>query len=233
MAAVALIIMVIPGASSGSELESVFVTSTSGTSVINVGDTIQFEVIVTTNADQVYDTILWSLTGDAVVAVGSTIESGWAGVSQMATNWEWIYTPRNSGLVKISTTGRFSLNALAEGTSSILPLPDRVAGNNGFIATHKTGTGNPSIVGTVTITADTPGIYQGGAFLLPGVDGFMSMGSADTVSVFTAEFTVGPINSGPALSGWGVVLVAGSLLAAIVRFSRREVSTLEERRDDD
>lgn len=214
----ATLVMALPLVSSGSELTNTFLTSTSGTSTIDVGDTIQFEVSIRTNASQTYDTILCSVTGDAAAAVGSTKGSGWGGVSQMATNWSWNYKV-GTGSVDFGTVGTINPTT---GTTILLPTPDRVAGNNGFLITSTTGTGSLAVVGTVTIAADTPGNYQGGAFLLPGVDGFMNLGVVDAVSVSTAAFTVtgGAVPMVPAMSDRGVVVLVGILLTAAMWFAR-------------
>ena len=70
-----------------------------------------------------------------------------------------------------------------------------------------TGTGNLVVVGTVTIAANTVGVYEGGAFLLPGVDGFVTFGE-DSVNVSTASFTVVPEPSAALLLGVGIAGLA-------------------------
>jgi len=150
-----------------------------------VSDTIQFEVTITTDAGVDYNTVLWSLTGDAGAAVGSTLGSGWAGVSNIVTNWAWHYTPAGGGKVKMGTNGR-----LVPGLPAPLPTPDRVSGVYGFFGTSKTGDGIPALVGTVTIHGDTFGTYTGGGFQYPGVDGFFGSGGGGTVPVSGGAFTV-------------------------------------------
>ena len=78
--AVACCAMAIPYVALASSIESTFLTSSTGTAQIDVGDTIQFEVTITTNPNQNYTTLIWSLTGDAAEAVTSSQGSGWAGV---------------------------------------------------------------------------------------------------------------------------------------------------------
>jgi len=177
----------------GSSLTSTFLTSTSRDTSISVGDTIQFEVTVTTIPGQDYNAVLWSLTGDATAAATSTESSGWANVSHNVTKWAWNYTSSGSGLVKIGTNG--TITPFAPG----LTTPDRVAGFYGFLAgvngsVSKTGDGTPALVGTVTITADTVGSsFLAGAFQIPGFDGFLdgsSMNDPPTVNLGT--FNVSP-----------------------------------------
>ena len=180
------------GGPSGS-LTSTFLTSTSMTTNIEVGDTIQFEVTVTTISGQDYNAVLWSLTGDATAAATTTKELGWANVSHNVTNWAWNYSPSGSGMVKIGTNGTITPFAPP------LTTPDRVAGYYGFLAgvngsISKTGDGTPALVGTVTITADTVGSsFRAGAFQIPGFDGFLDgIGINDPPTVTLGTFTVIP-----------------------------------------
>jgi hypothetical protein len=153
-----------------------------------VGDTIQFEVTVTTIENQDYLAVIWSLSGDATQAVMSTVPD-WPGVSHNVTNWAWNYMP-GKGTVRIGTNG--SITPFAPG----LPTPDRVAGFYGFLvgingSVSKTGDGVPALVGTVTITADTPGSFMGGGIQYPGGDGFIGTDTvADAVAVSGGAFTV-------------------------------------------
>jgi hypothetical protein len=174
----------------GSSLTSTCLSSTTGSTSIAVGDTIQFEVTVTTIENQDYLAVIWSLSGDATQAVMSTVPD-WPGVSHNVTNWAWNYMP-GKGTVRIGTNG--SITPFAPG----LPTPDRVAGFYGFLvgingSVSKTGDGVPALVGTVTITADTPGSFMGGGIQIPGFDGFLDPSAMDdppTVNLGT--FTVTP-----------------------------------------
>ena len=53
--------------------------------------------------------------------------------------------------------------------------------------------GVPALVGTVTIEANTLGIYEAGGFLYPGSDVFVGSSGSDVVTVNTATFTVGEV----------------------------------------
>ena len=181
------------GGSSGgpsSSLTSTFKGSSTGLTTIRGGDTIQFEVTVTTIANQDYKSIVWSLGGDVAAAVGSEAP-GWAGVSHNVTNWAWNYTPSGSSTVKIGTTGNVTPDSAGCMTSV------RVAGLCGFSgATGEVGDGIPATVGIVTITADTvsvPSSFLGGAFQYRGGDGFLD-GSLmdDPPTVNLGSFTVVP-----------------------------------------
>lgn len=173
------------GDGSVSELTSTFLTSTSGISTIGIGDTIQFEVAVTTQAGRSYDAMSFSLTGDATGNEGAT--APWAGVENAVTAWSWNY--------KAGTTDvNFSTDDVIPPTdnSALTTLPVSVSIGWGAFGFTRTGSGIPSIVGTVTITADTPGVYEGGAFFLTGLDAFFGDGVADSVTISTGAFSVVP-----------------------------------------
>jgi len=166
-----------------SALTSTFLTSTSGTSTIGVDDTVQFEVAITTEVGRNYDTILFSLIGDATGNEGAT--APWAGVMNTVTAWSWNYEAGTGNV-------NFSIDSAIAPTdnSGITTLPVAVSIGWGSIGFSRTGSGVPSIVGTVTITADTVGVHEGGAFFLTGVDGFASGGIPDSVKISTGTFTV-------------------------------------------
>jgi len=178
-----------PCVGSAMSVTNTFLTSTSGTSSLEVSDTIQFEVTLTIDAGQEFDVGIWSLSGDAVGAFGSTLASGWAGVSNVVTSWEWNYTPPGGGKVKMGTNG------MVAPLTPPLPTPGRVSGGYGWIASLNTpssrfGDGIPALVGTVTIHADSLGTFQGGAIQYPQVDGFYLGGEGDIAPVSGGSFTV-------------------------------------------
>jgi hypothetical protein len=163
-----------------------FIGSSTGLQTINVSDTIQWEVTVTLDAGVNVDSGGWSLSGDSIAALGSTLGSGWAGVSNLVVNWEWHYTG-GGAKVDMGTNGRFS--TIAPGQT----VPNRVAGVFGFIGqAGKTGDGIPSMVGTVTVHADNVGSFVGGGQQYPGVDGFCGTGGCITQPYSGGEFTVVP-----------------------------------------
>ncbi len=149
-----------------------------------MSDTIQFEVTITTDVGVNYNTIFWSLTGDATRAVGSTAGSGWAGVHNEVINWEWHYTRPGYGNVKMGTNGRIAT------TAPPIPTPDRVSGVYGFFGTNKTGDGIPALVGTVTLHITSEGTFQGGAFQFPGVDGFFGSAGGGPATVTGGSFSI-------------------------------------------
>ena len=172
----------------GSSLTSTCLSSTTGSTSIAVGDTIQFEVTVTTIENQDYRAVVWSLSGDATKAVMSTAPS-WPGVSQNVTNWAWNYTP-GEGTVKIGTNG--TVIPFVPIITPSIETPVRVSPIYGFFSPPiKVGDGIPALVGTVTITADTPGSFMGGGIQYPGGDGFIGTDTvADAVAVSGGAFTV-------------------------------------------
>jgi len=180
------LVMAFPLVGSASSVVNSFAGSTTGSAAINVSDTIQFEVTITADSGVNFNTIVWSTTGDADGALGSTLGSGWAGVANIVTDWAWHYTPTGGGKVDMGTNGRIAPVAPA------IPTPDRVSGGYGFGGINKTGDGTPSLVGTVTIHADTVGTFMGGGFQYPGVDGFLGSGGGGVVPFSGGDFTVVP-----------------------------------------
>ena len=198
------LVMAFPLVSSAASVTNSFVTSSTGSAAISVSDTIQFEVTILADLGVNYDTIVWSTTGDATGAIGSTAGSGWAGVANVVTNWAWHYTPAGGSKVDMGTNGRIGPLPPA------LPTPDRVSGGYGFGGVGaKTGNGAPSLVGTVTIHADTVGTFEGGGFQDPGVDGFLGSGGGGSVPFSGGDFTVIPepgtaLLMGAGLAGLGI-----------------------------
>ena len=180
------LVMALPLVSSASSVSNSFLTSTSGTETISVSDTIQFEVTITTNGGQNYNTIFWSITGDADAAVVTSIANWPADVDHIVTDWEWHYTPAGGSKVKMGTNGRLTPFAPTQDVGNSVSSP------YGFFATNKTGDGVPALVGTVTIHASATGIYQGGGFQYPGVDGFIGSAGTDVTTVSGGAFTVVP-----------------------------------------
>ena len=99
------LIMTLPLVSSAVSIENNFLTSSTGTDFIIVGDTIQFEVILFIDSGFDVDTMLFTLSGDRDAAPGSSLESGWAGLDNLVSAWSWHYTGAG-GKVKFGTNGR-------------------------------------------------------------------------------------------------------------------------------
>ncbi len=182
------LVMAFPLVGSASLISNQFLTSSTGNEQIYISDTIQFEVSITVDA-QAVDTFLFSLTGDAGDAVGSSLGSGWANVDNMIVNWEWYYTamagdPLNQ--VKMNTNGRITPSP------ETFPPPARVAGQYGFGADPHVGLGTGSMVGTVTIHADTLGAFTGGGYNHPNVDGQFNLGVGGDIPFTPGNFTVVP-----------------------------------------
>ena len=197
-----MVAMVVPRFGEASSITSSFLTSSTGTSTIGISDTIQFEVIVTTDAGQNYESMSFSVTGDIAGASGSSSPS-WPGVSNMVVAWEWRFASSGAPGVNFSL-GSNHVPTIPEAT----PPPDRVTGPYSISGFSDIGTGVPSLVGTVTIHADASGSFQGGAMQLPGIDGFLGSGGADTVSVNAASFTVVPEPSTAVLIAMGMATIA-------------------------
>lgn len=180
------LVMALPLVSSAASIVSTFSSSSTGTSAIAVGDTIQFEVNLTVDAATSVNTLFFGVTGDVTGALGSA-NPVWAGTSHVASNWEWHYT--NAAKVKFDTNGTIAPAPPAiAGPNGVLP----VVGSYGFFGIAKTGQGIGSMVGTVTVTANSAGIFEGGGFIYPGLDGIFGTGGEIATTVTTAAFTVVP-----------------------------------------
>lgn len=178
------LVMALPLVSSASSVTNSFLSSSSGTETISVSDTIQFEVTMTTNGGQNYNTIFWSITGDRAGALAGTPATWPTTADHIVTGWDWHYTA--GGKVKMGTNGRLVPFTPAQDVGNSVSSP------YGFFATNKTGDGVPALVGTVTIQASASGVYQGGGFQYPGVDGFIGSSGTDVTTVSGGAFTVVP-----------------------------------------
>ena len=185
IASLFLVLTVSTSASAGTITNS-FLTSTSGTAHLLglPGDTIQFEVLITTTAGRNYSTILWSLTGDRAGALAGTPATWATTADHLVTNWEWHYTPPGGGKVKMGVNGRAVPFPPTQGVGNSVSSP------YGFFGTSKTGDGVQALVGTVTIAVGAEGLYQGGAYFYPGVDTFIGSAGEEGATVSGGTFTV-------------------------------------------
>ena len=184
------LVMALPLVSSAASIVSNFSSSSTGTSAIAVGDTIKFEITLTVDAVNV-NAMFFGVTGDVTGALASA-NPAWAGTANVASNWEWHYTTGNPSVtggtqIKFDTNGR-----ILPVTGGVGVNGTGVAGSFGFFGVSKTGANLGSMVGTVTITADTEGVFQGGGFIYPGLDGIFGSGGDLNPTVTTAAFTVVP-----------------------------------------
>ena len=184
------LVMALPLVSSASSITNTFLSSTSGTAQIDIGDTIVFEVSITLNTAQKYTTVFFTLSGDHATANGESVP--FAATAHNVTSWAWHYTKgagTGGSKVNFSTTQRQTPGASGEA----LPPPGPVTGIYGFLA-DATGSGTTSMVGTVTIVADTNGEYVGGGYIQPFVAAFEAgPGLPDTVTINGGDFTVGTV----------------------------------------
>ncbi len=189
------LVLAFPLVSSAVTISSSFAGSTTGTDVINNGDTIQFEVSISLDNGVVFDTGLFALTGDRANAQGpgSTLGNNYATTAHTVSNWVYNYVPAYPPYVPPNTFVFFSGISAGPATSPVGPgLPVMIG--NGFIATPGTGDGSTSLIGTVTITANTVGTFDGGGHFYNGTSFFGAGGSgAGTGPTVTGgAFTVVP-----------------------------------------
>ena len=183
------LMLTLPSISSALTLANTFLTSSNGNSLIEVGDTIQFEVTLTLDEGRAFTTVLWTLSGDILTA--ETENLPFPNTQNLVTNWEWNYVANKGRDVKMGTNGRITTSSDPVG----LPPLGPVTGFYGFSAA-KTGNGVASLVGTVTILATADGTYQGGAYFQPGGNIYVvycfDCGLLE-LNVVGGEFTVGVI----------------------------------------
>ncbi|MEO1914288.1 MAG: PEP-CTERM sorting domain-containing protein [Myxococcales bacterium] len=181
------LVMALPLVSSATSIVSNFSSSSTGTSAIAIGDTIQFEIVLTIDLNEDVTTMFFQVGGDVTGALASA-NPAWAGTAHVASNWEWHYKA-GTAFVKFDTNGTIlPAGPAIAGPNGVLP----VVGSYGFFGTNRTGKGVGSMVGTVTITADTNGVFQGGGFIYPTLDGIFNNNGEIATTVTTAAFTVVP-----------------------------------------
>jgi len=182
------LILTLPLVSSAGTVSSAFLSSTTGTSTILVGDTITFEISITTISGANYGVWTMSLGGDqaGALAVPNTSGPTWAGVDQQVAAFDWNYKSGGSKSVKFATNG------LIAPTIQTSPLGFGVLSNNGWNSQNVTGNGNTSIIGTVTILVNTAGSYTGGGFEIGGLDAFFGTAGSEIYISNTAAYSVVP-----------------------------------------
>ncbi len=197
LGAYVMLAMVSPQHAHAASIDSTFLTSSTGTNEIAIGDTIQFEVNLTLDLGVEYNTVLWRIAGDAYGMAANPIhDTSWPMVAHNVTNWSWHYSPAGGGRVDFGANQPI---APADYSSVLVnrPPPVPTIVGLGWFGAIRTGTGQPSLVGTVTITADESGTFQGGGLFVARVDGFCSAGSCPDPVVNPGEFVVLPSDPGP------------------------------------
>ena len=186
------------------ELTNAFLTSTTGSSVISVGDTIQFEVSIGGDAGLDYQTALFTLVGDITGADNPTLLP-WEPYNNYVTGWAWNYKA-GLGVVKFNTNGTIvpSIPATPPGPTVRMARRFGFSGVSGV-----TSSGQTRMIGTVTITGDHPGSYLGGGFMLTGRGDWVSGTTGTFVAPYAgAAFTVVPEPSTVLLLSLGLVGLA-------------------------
>jgi hypothetical protein len=208
-----------PLVSSASSITNSFLTSSTGTAQIDISDTIQFEVTITLNASQGYQAVLWTLSGDIQ---GALPDSNAADHS--VTNWDWHYVKANGAAGGSKYNIGFGLDnrltpVATDGTAAPPGTSTPVSALWGYLGNAQVADGNPAMIGTVTIHADTNGVYQAGGYIQPGVGLFSDGVTPDTVTISGGNFTVGVVPE----PGTALLLLLGLTgLGAMGRTSRRK-----------
>lgn len=188
LSAFALILM-LPLVSSAGTLTSSFLGSTSGTSSLGFGDTITLEVSVNFDNAVALDTFFFSLSGDVTTATAlGNVGQPWAGVASTVSNWQWNYKA-GKGSVQFGTTG----------VANITPAPSQpgigtpvLIGNGFFGIAGAFGDGTTRVIGTVTITTNQAGAFQGGGFAIAGLDTMEGLTIQQPFNVASFGYTVIP-----------------------------------------
>ena len=142
------LVMSLPLAGSAGTLTSTFLSSTTGTSSIGAGDTITFEVGLGTVNGNSYDTMIFSLTGDAANGVSDSGPT-WGNTDNLVTAWDWAYKSAGNNTVKFATNGV----ALPANNSTITSLPIPVSIGYGWFGAIVDGL--PSFLGSILKAAAT------------------------------------------------------------------------------
>jgi hypothetical protein len=183
------LILTLPLVSSAGTMTSTFLTSTSGTSDLGIGDTIQLEVAFQSTLNFSYTTFVFSLGGDATAARAGGPSAGpvWAGVQGTVDNWEWNYKAGGNNTVKFATNGVILPAAQQPGIGTPVLIGNGFFGQSGL-----TGNGANSTLGTVTITASAAGSFEGGAFEIVGLDTMEGTSGAEPFISNTFGYSVIP-----------------------------------------
>ncbi len=201
------LVMALPLVSTAGSITSVFAGSSSisgGANDLVVGDTISFDVFLTLDAGVSYNGLSFSVTGDEVGGLASNAGISWAGVANQVASWTW-YSPVIPGFVDFTGASGFGQPLV-----NTLPTPVPVLLGQAVLGTFN-GLGNSVLVGTVTILADTVGVFGGGAIMhnQPITDAFgLQGGLIDPVVFTTSQFTVTPEPGTALLVGVGLVGLA-------------------------
>ena len=178
------------------DLDNAFLSSNSagGDSLLEIGDTIKFEVSMTGTTAIQWGGLLFSLAGDFAgqlsLAAGNTEANDWPEVKNFVTGWEWNTKSNDNSVVKFPTNGTIAVgdppNNLDAGPST------RVASHYGFFGKNNVGVAQTKVIGTVTITANDAGVFLGGGYFQEFVDGVSGTGGNFTDAYAGASFTVIP-----------------------------------------
>jgi hypothetical protein len=185
------LVMALPLVSSAGSILSTFAGSTSGTSIIGVGDTISFDVFLTLDTGVNYTGLSFSLTGDEIGGLASS-SPGWAGVANNVTNWAWNFNSYYT--TQVDFTGDLGAGFAIPQNNTVFVPPLPVMHGQVVIA-PLVGAGNSMLVGTVTVQAGpTFGTFGGGGIMhnQPVTDSWQTAAGADPVSFSTVSFTVIP-----------------------------------------
>jgi hypothetical protein len=180
------LIALFPLAAQAISLNNTFLASATGTTTLELGDTIRFEVSATTTSGYPYQYGSFTITGDIGGTVSDCISyPTCVATEHLVTDWQWAHDP-GTGNVILGGGAMFPATDPND-------IPARVVQREfpsqpGFI-----GNGTTKLLGTVTITADASGVYYGGAFHYPGIDEFGGSTQPPEISLINGTaFTVVP-----------------------------------------
>jgi hypothetical protein len=184
LAATSAALLVAPGASATALFEHSFVSSSTGSNFIKVGDTISFESFITIAAGTPVSSVSLDYTGDIDTALATEHpcepdrDPCFAATANYVSGWEYASTAstrfESIGVARVLGPSReLWIDSQVDGVGIGDPvfLAFSALMGNLELGSFYEGTGQQSLIGTVTVTATHAGQFNAGALIYPGVTG--------------------------------------------------------------
>lgn len=202
LAASSVVLLVAPIASATALFEHSFVSSSTGSNFIKVGDTISFESFITIAAGTAVSGVSIAYTGDidTALATGHPCPPGgqdpcFAATANYVSGWEYASTAttrfESIGVANVQGPSRelWFDGEFEHGINVGDPVFHAISALMGSLnlGSFYEGTGRKSLIGTVTVTATHAGQFNAGALIYPGITGVYNAVSSTGVGIEIEE----------------------------------------------